>query len=258
MDILYIIGKNTSKCDNWELRFSLRSIAQHGKNIDRVFVAGYCPEWLSDEIIKVPFEQPNKTCISSGQKVFNIAETIIHVIENTDISDEFLVSMDDHFYVRDVDFNNYPYYSKVIAYNDGCNKDILPSKCRPDAEDYRHFMVKSRQFLEANGLSIINCVLHRNMHVNKSIVSELYPFINEFRKKKEWDCEFFLLVLNYQYSKTPINFKPIKDVKINSANYWWKSDSGQTEVFSTCDFYYKSALFVLIQGIFPDKCKFEK
>lgn len=44
MDILYIVGKGRSLCDNKELRYSLRSLAKYGKNIDRIFVAGYCPE----------------------------------------------------------------------------------------------------------------------------------------------------------------------------------------------------------------------
>ena len=82
MDILYIIGKNKSLCSNFELKCSLRSIAKYGKNIDRVFVAGYCPEWLSDEVIKIPYEQPYADDnITTHEKHCNIAATILYAIE---------------------------------------------------------------------------------------------------------------------------------------------------------------------------------
>ena len=41
MDLLYIVGEGVSKCDYFDLRCSLRSLARYGKNIDRVFVAGF-------------------------------------------------------------------------------------------------------------------------------------------------------------------------------------------------------------------------
>jgi len=56
MDIVYLMGEGYSKCNYNELRYSLRSIDKYGKNVDRVYVIGYCPEWLSDEIIKIPLD----------------------------------------------------------------------------------------------------------------------------------------------------------------------------------------------------------
>ena len=66
MDILYIVG-NFSKCDDWEFRFSLRSIDKYGKNIGRVFVCGYCPDWLSDNIIKIPYKV--EPYLTTGEKI---------------------------------------------------------------------------------------------------------------------------------------------------------------------------------------------
>ena len=42
MDILYIV-KN-SAANNMELKCSLRSIEQFGKNVGKIYVCGYCPE----------------------------------------------------------------------------------------------------------------------------------------------------------------------------------------------------------------------
>ena len=57
MDILYVIGKG-SEWNNNELRFSLRSIAKYGKNIDRVFIVGYKPDFVSDEVTFIPCDDP--------------------------------------------------------------------------------------------------------------------------------------------------------------------------------------------------------
>ena len=53
MDILYLYKDDGLNGES--LRYSLRSIAQYGKNIDKVYICGDCPKWLSDEIIKIPY-----------------------------------------------------------------------------------------------------------------------------------------------------------------------------------------------------------
>ena len=53
MDIVYIIGKG-SKWNNQELKYSLRSIAKYGINIGKVFIVGYKPNFVSDEVIYIP------------------------------------------------------------------------------------------------------------------------------------------------------------------------------------------------------------
>ena len=95
MDILYIVGENTSHCNNFELRCSLRSIAQNGVNVGRVFVAGCCPEWLSSEVVRVPFVQPYPGTTDNTEKAINIIATILHTVDNTDIDSEFLNTFDD-------------------------------------------------------------------------------------------------------------------------------------------------------------------
>ena len=55
-DVVYVVGKPDKCKDNYMLRASLRSIAKYGKNIGRVIVAGYPPDWLSDAVVKVHVE----------------------------------------------------------------------------------------------------------------------------------------------------------------------------------------------------------
>ena len=49
MDILYCIGEG-SKWNNNELRYSLRSLEKFGKNVGNIYMVGYNPGFLSDEV----------------------------------------------------------------------------------------------------------------------------------------------------------------------------------------------------------------
>ena len=56
MDILYVVGRG-STWNNNELKYSLRSIAKNGINVDRVFIVGYIPDFINrEEVICLPFE----------------------------------------------------------------------------------------------------------------------------------------------------------------------------------------------------------
>ena len=56
MDILYIVKGGATGGTDDELRCSLRSLARYGRGVGRVFVAGGPPAWLSDAVVRVPFE----------------------------------------------------------------------------------------------------------------------------------------------------------------------------------------------------------
>ena len=60
VDIVYVVGKGAKDNDDRPLRWSLRSVQMFAKNVGKVIVAGYPPDWLSDEAIKVPFEQTHR------------------------------------------------------------------------------------------------------------------------------------------------------------------------------------------------------
>lgn len=249
MDILYIVGNGTSNCDNFELKCSLRSIDYFGKNVGRVFVAGYCPEWLSDEAIKVPFEQPYQHTTNVIEKANNILATILYAVDNTDIDDEFLVSMDDHFYVRPVDFGNYPYHVKAYGkYNE------FPVKGN---NIYADFLAKTRRFCKKHNITYKYFCPHRNMHCSREIINETREILNEVLSKKI-ACESLAFMLNWKNSKYGVEIVPIRDIKISSAQDWYLTDPIGTEIFSTADFGIESELYLLMCGRYPDKSKYEK
>lgn len=73
VDIVYAVGKGSKDIDDKPLRWSLRSVEKFAKNVGRVIVAGYPPDWLSDEAIKVPFEQTHRKHVNM---LLTIAEAV--------------------------------------------------------------------------------------------------------------------------------------------------------------------------------------
>lgn len=245
MDILYVY-----KDDSWNgrsLRYSLRSIAKFGGGLDRVYIVGDKPEWLSDEVTYIPCDDlPN-------HKAFNIIRKIKYAVDNSDIADDFLISMDDHFYVEPVDFNSYPYFAKDYIKRD-C-RHLLPDHIDPKwkSPDYTEVLISTRRFLEANNLPYINLTLHRNMHMNRQRLNECWPEILK-TESFETDIEGICYVLNYMYSKGDFDYEVARDVKFTHKSKLELTD----HVFSTEDFIPNGQIDLFLQSLFPDKCRYEK
>ena len=266
MDILYIVG-NFSKCDDWEFRFSLRSIDKYGKNIGRVFVCGYCPDWLSDNIIKIPYE--NQPYITDGDKARNIYKQIIYAVENSDVgindNGNFLISMDDHYILNEVDFGNtYPHYVKDYVKRQ-CRFNLpLTFESGKQSPNYQKFLCDTARFLAKKGLTRFNFAPHRNIRVNRGVIKELQNngINNEIFKYKK-NVEGPSLISNYEYSiknKEVDYYFPIeivKDFKTNNIEKIRKYIKDGGTFFSTGDFLIGSDVFNILYNLFPEKSKYE-
>lgn len=255
MDILYFLKKGGSKCKNFELRCSLRSIEKFGKNLGKVYIVGYCPDWLSDEVIKIPYETDN-----SKTKHKNLHDQLLYAIRNSDIgmrdNGEFLIAMDDHFYCREVDFDNYPFYSRI---------EELPMEINEDKEinKYTQSMINTRKFCEKFNLPTDFSALHRGRHMNRYILEEMGDLNDLISSKDTPDVEGFAIALNYRKAKHYINFKKDKDLKIDNQNIdrflkIYKSDKKKIHIFSTKDFKEGDPLYFLLKKIYKNKSKYEK
>jgi len=249
MDILYIVGKD-SKCDNMELRWGLRSIDKYGIGVDRVYVCGECPQWLSDEVIKIPCDDINKDTIHPTQKAQNIANKLLYAVDNSDIGSEFLVSMDDHFYTKDVDFNEYPYYVKYT------NSPFLPEVKTPKMNEYTKWLVDCKNRLDELGLPTFHFTLHRNMRISRDAIDGCRQIIDE-NMKNFYPFEAFVLINNYAFLNGLCSPEFVEDVRINKASEWWKSNPKYSNVFSTASFDLKSGLYTLMDGLYTKKSKYE-
>ena len=245
MDILYIYRDD--KKDGLSLKYSLRSLAKYGKNVSRVFLVGDEPSWLSDEVIYIA-----SSPVFDGdiEKSKNIANNIRVALDGSDISDDFLCSMDDHFLCSEVDFGNYPYYVK----------DYVARSCRhhlPDTLEkggwYEQALLLNNALLKEKGLSNLMFTIHRNMHLSRSLFDECW---NDIKRnfKTSTGVEVFLWCLNYKYTKEPFEYEIVRDVKFGN-----KSDLTLTQpFFSTQDYKVGDPLDKFVKGLYPDRCKYEK
>lgn len=86
MDIVYPVGVNA---DNDELRYSLRSVVRNAAH-SRVWIVGYVPPWVSDEVGTIPWEQ-------TEDRWENTSRMLQFACENDEVSDPFQYWNDDFF-----------------------------------------------------------------------------------------------------------------------------------------------------------------
>lgn len=260
MDILYLVGNNTI-CDFADLRFSLRSLEKYGKNVGKVYMCGYIPSFISDEVIKIPFDILPANNLQ--EKAKNIFRQVIYAVQNSDIGKnddgEFLISMDDHYLLSDVDFKNYPYYLK--DYVKRKYRYMLPEKFEPGfvSPDYQIFLIQCCKTLKELGWTTYNTTLHRNMHANRNVVETIVNDYAYLLDDPRYTIETSLLLNNYvithQLNKQDVyvtlDFKSIKLNRINN----YKENGG---VFlSSQDFSLSDPFYFYMLNMFPNKSKYE-
>lgn len=93
MDAVYPLKRGGSNWHDNEIRFSLRSLKKHARNIGRIFVIGHKPDFLEfdDRLIHIPFEDDATPYLNAYRK-------IRAVCEDDRVSDRF-VWMNDDFYL---------------------------------------------------------------------------------------------------------------------------------------------------------------
>lgn len=246
MDILYVLGKG-SKWDNNELRYSLRSIEKFGKNVGKVYVVGYNPGFLSNEITYI--ECKDKWSSIDSHK--NILNCICTAIEKSDIDDEFLYSSDDHYYTKETDFNNYPYYVKGILPNEICGE--INRMC------YNRSLYDTRELLNKYDYTYYNFSQHGNTHFSRKAIELAKPLIEE-SYNIGFGCEPTCIVLNVLYKHKPFNYIERADVKVNKdiENIeGLKKVIKDREVFSIYDNAIDKGVSEYLQDLFPNKSKYE-
>lgn len=249
MDILYVVGKGFSEWNDNELRYSLRSIAKYGKNVRRVYVVGYCPYWLNpDEVTLLPLRD------EGNNKHVNILRAIEYAIEHSDISEHFLYSSDDHYYVRETDFDNYPVYWRGHD---------LP-ETQPDKPTwYQRTMKQTHDVLQAFGLPIRFYAWHGNTHFNTRLwKQQRMVFLRRLAQTMPDGCDPHCLMLNYWEAVEQIT---MPDRIVRTDGKIIVEDAGVTierkiaegkEVLSTTDIV-GAGFRTWLQKEFPKYCKYE-
>jgi hypothetical protein len=246
MDILYVIGRGSKK-DNLELRMSLRSIARFGKNIGKVIVVGEPPKWLSSEVIKVKVED------KYAYKHSNILNCIERIVDNRIVEGDFLYSSDDHFYVKPVDFNNYPYYIKgelraTVEPNDLFFK-------------YHQSLVDTRRLCLKYKLPTKNYSQHCNTHMHAEVIKDIKNILKE-SYDLAYGVEPTSIIMNaWQTYESAPQTTYREDIKIQSAHTVDEllKAIGDRESFSISDYiFHGSAILQFFKEMYGDKSKYER
>jgi len=159
-DVLIVLGRG-SKWSNTELRYCLRSIEKHANGLGRVFVVGNNPGFLSKECITLWRDDAGKN------KEHNIAEQVMHACKSLPLSEDFLWTTDDVFFLQDTDITKYPYY------HDG-DLEQKWNRCKPGG--YRVALMQTDAQLRGKSLPTSNHEIHVPLMYNRT----------KFRSLEKW------------------------------------------------------------------------
>lgn len=238
MDILYIAGGKEEETEQM-LRYSLRSIAKYGKNIGKVVVCAPKPLDFNVEQVIVPRRYKEK------------AKDIMWAIENSidSLGDEFLYSSVDHFYIKETDFDHYPYYYR----------GELPTEYGNEKDHYIHHLVDTRHFLEECGLGTIDFSGHCNTHFDKNIFRKYQNAIHKAYDYTPYGIEASAFMINAIDKEKGVEKVYREDIKIACANTYDNiiEKIGKSECFSILFMTMKESVGEWLEIQFPDKCNYE-
>jgi len=95
LDIVYPLTHLSKHRDDWELRYSLRSLQQQPW-VGQLYLVGHCPGWVHNAI-HVPCSDPYAGC-----KDANIINKILLICNLPGLSQEFVVNSDDQYFLQSV------------------------------------------------------------------------------------------------------------------------------------------------------------
>lgn len=156
MDLIYILGRGSNWQDN-EIRYSLRSLERHVKNVDNVYLIGQKPTFLNDKIIHIPHND------IFTNKARNIMAKVYRAAIDTRISEDFMFWNDDYFALEDFSTNDYPYFFK-------CD---LEHSLMINRGEYHMHCKSTYEILKKNKLTFKNFDTHYPIIYNKAKVKKM-------------------------------------------------------------------------------------
>lgn len=220
MDVLYYIG-NGSRHQNRELRYSLRALEAHCKDIDNVWVVGNKPPFLADNVKYLWVED-------SGLWWQNAYKKTMAAID-AGISENFLLMNDDFYMLKDFTAARYPHYHK------GNIGDVAHNK-------YQEVIISTKHILEDMGKPFKHYGVHCPMRINAEKYKELAKFYdNEYTAKP--------VSARCLYGNLFCRGKQVADNKFS------KLKCGDTGCYSSKD--WAGDALKELKALFPERSKWE-
>jgi hypothetical protein len=225
IDVVYVLGTG-SKFNNHEIRFSLRSVEKHLRNMGNVWIVGEHHPGLKDvNFIKYP----DKTTMPGT----NIMLKLTRACEDLGISDDFLFFNDDHFLLTDYDAPLFPYYfDKTIT-----------EFARP-ADAYVRQVKNTGKYLTQKGLPDKFFDVHTPIIFNKA------KFIEYVTNGPDWSFPHRYVVKSIYGNAMRIEGEQFTDNKTDAP------PPPKSKIFSTSSRVKASVQRFLLEQ-FPKKCRYE-
>lgn len=254
MDVVYVIGTG-SKFGNEELRYSLRSICRFAQNLGEVYIVGdVLPPFINPESVHyIHYEDRGLTPAA------NVYFKLCELFEKTDLQ-QFLLSSDDHFFIRPVDFDQWPVLYKghrMPGESDlrtGAFGDVQYTRC----------MIDSAWYMSKAGLKI----RYYEGHTNKLYTREAWDYMHQvvYSRMMGWDkprtmvwpCTNSLMGASIMHLHPDYPCQYRKDIKLHHLDRM--SDWVQlldAHSFSIYDSAWNTGVFDFLSYLFPEKCRFE-
>lgn len=247
MDILYIVGKG-SKHDNAELRWSLRSLAKHGRNVARVIVAGCPPAWLSDDVEALTVPDVDLP----GRKNRSIVNCVLEAVSSFNLKGDFIFACDDVFLIDTVDFDRYPLYVD----DDGL-PEAAPTDRRCTAFD--ELLIATRQWLLERKAPVFRFQTHAFCRMSADVIRENDKLLRGTVTDSVRGLELLSLVGNLTlkaHPDTPLTWR--RDVKFGET-FKLPEDPCCRGQFSVSDKTFSSSFFRhCMETNYGEPCRYER
>lgn len=247
MDILYIVGKG-SKHDNAELRWSLRSLAKHGRNVARVLVAGCPPAWLSDDVEALTVPDVDLP----GRKNRSIVNCVLEAVSSFNLKGDFIFACDDVFLIDTVDFDRYPLYVD----DDGL-PEAAPTDRRCTAFD--ELLIATRQWLLERKAPVFHFQTHAFCRMSADVIRENDKLLRGTVTDSVRGLELLSLVGNLTlkaHPDTPLTWR--RDVKFGET-FKLPEDPCCRGQFSVSDKTFASPFFhYFMETNYGEPCRYER
>lgn len=224
--IVYPLGKGSTWGNN-ELRYSLRSVEKHLKGYGEVWIIGEKPDWLTN-VIHVPISDP-KIGIPDTNIMRKLMAFCGHDVE------KFLYMNDDHYLLRDIDAETFPYYyhGTIAEYVKKRGHDGYGNRCE-----------NTQKSLESRNLPTKYFDIHYPMLMNKT------DFMQQVVQHYNPELRHGMVIKSLYANALNIEGTEIKDCKIPPAPL---TDQPCFSTYPTVN--NKTAQF--LREKFPQKSNFE-
>lgn len=191
MDIIFPLGVSSKWNDN-ELRYSLRSIEKYITGYSNIWIIGQLPSFLKN-VNHIPFED------MSQNKEANICRKVLRACQESSISDDFLFFNDDHFILQSFVADQLPYYYKG---------DLISLANSPRRGIYYRAIRRTVRELQRRGFDTKHFDTHTPIIYNKQKFTQV---ISQY----DWDIRVGLTVKSIYCNSLGIQGTKEPDCKIN-------------------------------------------